>query len=49
VLYTIDKSILNQQISDQVKKLKEADTPEMAAAFDSITQQLLERGMEWAD
>jgi ABC-type uncharacterized transport system auxiliary subunit len=47
VLFTIDKSILNQQIADQIKKLKDEDNPELAEAFDAVTAQLLARGLEW--
>jgi len=47
VLYTIDKTVLNQQISDQVKKLKEGDNPALNAAFDAVTAQLLQKGLEW--
>jgi hypothetical protein len=47
VLYTIEKSVLDQQIRDQIKKLKEGENPDLAAAFDAVTAQLLERGLEW--
>jgi hypothetical protein len=47
VLYTIDKSILDQQIRDQVIKIKNGESPELNAAFDAVTKQLLERGLEW--
>jgi len=47
VLYTIDKSVLDQQIRDQVIKIKNNESPELSAAFDAVTKQLLERGLEW--
>ena len=46
VLYTIDKKVLDNQIRNQIAKLKE-DTPELTAAFDAVTAQLLEKGLEW--
>ena len=49
VLYTIDKKILDQQISNEVKRIKDDDNPEMAAAFDAIAIQLLEVGLNWED
>jgi hypothetical protein len=47
VLYTIDKTILDQQIRDQIKKIRDNESPELQAAFDAITKQLLEKGLEW--
>jgi hypothetical protein len=47
VLYTIEKSFLDQQIRDQIKKIKDGENPGLNAAFDAITKQLLERGLEW--
>jgi len=47
VLYTIEKSVLNQQIRDQIDKLKNAENPELDAAFDAVTAQLLELGLQW--
>jgi len=47
VLYTIDKSVLDQQIRDQVIKIKNGENPELNAAFDAVTRQLLEKGLEW--
>ena len=47
VLYTIEKPFLNEQIRDQIKKMKDESNPELAAAFDAITAQLLEKGLEW--
>jgi len=47
VLYTIDKTILDQQIRDQIKKIRDNESKELQAAFDAITKQLLERGLEW--
>jgi len=48
VLYTIEKSILNDQIKNQISQLKDGN-PELGAAFDSITAQLLAKGLEWTD
>jgi hypothetical protein len=47
VLYTIDRSVLDQQIRDQIIKIKNGESPELNAAFDAITKQLLEKGLEW--
>jgi len=47
VLYTIDRSVLDQQVRDQVIKIKNGESPELNAAFDAVTAQLLERGLEW--
>jgi hypothetical protein len=47
VLYTIDKSVLDQQIRDQIKKIRDGESLELNAAFDAVTKQLLERGLEW--
>jgi len=47
VLYTIDKTVLDQQIRDQIIKIKNNESPELSAAFDAVTKQLLERGLEW--
>jgi len=47
VLYTIDRTILDQQIRDQVKKIAAGEGPELIAAFDAVTKQLLERGLQW--
>jgi hypothetical protein len=47
VLYTIDKSVLDQQIRDQIIKIKNGESPELNAAFDAVTKQLLERGLDW--
>jgi len=47
VLYTIDRSVLDQQIRDQIKKIKDGENPELNAAFDAVTKQLLEKGLEW--
>jgi hypothetical protein len=47
VLYTIDKSVLDQQIRDQIIKIKNNENPELSAAFDAVTKQLIERGLEW--
>jgi hypothetical protein len=47
VLYTIDKTVLNQQISDQIKKLREGQNPDLDVFFDIVTAELLARGLEW--
>ena len=47
VLYTIDKSVLDQQIRDEIIKIKNNDSPELSAAFDAVTKQLIEKGLEW--
>jgi len=47
VLYTIDRPILDQQIKDQIKKIRDNESPELNAAFDAVTAQLLEKGLEW--
>jgi hypothetical protein len=45
-LYTIDKKALDEQIRAEIEKLK-AGNSELAAAFDSASAQILERGLEW--
>jgi hypothetical protein len=47
VLYTIDRTVLDQQIRDQIIKIKNGESPELNAAFDAVTKQLLEKGLEW--
>jgi len=47
VLYTIDRSVLDQQIRDQIKKIRDGESKELNAAFDAVTAQLLERGLNW--
>jgi hypothetical protein len=47
VLYTIDRSVLDQQIRDQIKKIKDGENPELNQFFDAITAQLLAKGLEW--
>jgi len=47
VLYTIDKSVLDQQIRDQIIKIKNNESPELNAAFDAVTAQLIEKGLAW--
>ena len=46
VIYTIPQRILDDQIRSQIVKLKD-ENPELTAAFDAVTAQLLERGLEW--
>jgi hypothetical protein len=45
VLYTIPKTILNEQIAQQLKQLAEGN-PELDEAFNSITAQILEKGLD---
>jgi len=47
VLYTIDKSVLDQQIRDQIVKIRDNESKELNAAFDAVTKQLLEKGLAW--
>jgi len=47
VLYTIDRSVLDQQIRDQIKKIRDGENKELNAAFDAVTAQLLAKGLEW--
>jgi len=47
VLYTIDRTVLDQQIRDQIKKIRDNESKELNAAFDAVTAQLLERGLAW--
>lgn len=46
VIYTIDKANLNEQVRAEINRLKK-DNVELSAAFDAITAQLLEKGLEW--
>jgi hypothetical protein len=46
VLYTIERSFLDAQIRNKIAQLKD-DTPELTAAFDAISLQLVENGLEW--
>ena len=48
VLYAIKKDILAGQIKAQVERLKEG-SPEIEAALDQISQDLLSRGLEWGN
>jgi hypothetical protein len=47
VLYTIDKSVLDQQIRDQIKKIRDGENPERDALFDAVTAQQQKKGLEW--
>jgi hypothetical protein len=47
VLYTIDRSVLDQQIRDQIKKIRDNESKELNEAFDAVTKQLLEKGLQW--
>jgi hypothetical protein len=46
VIYTIDKASLNEQVRTEINRLKN-DNPALSAAFDAVTSQLLEKGLEW--
>jgi hypothetical protein len=46
VLYSIDQKILDTQIADAIAKNKDGN-PELDAAFDSVTSQILESGLQW--
>jgi hypothetical protein len=46
VLYSIDRKILDDQIVNAIAKIKDG-TPDLDAAFDSITAQILESGLQW--
>jgi hypothetical protein len=45
-LYTIDKNVLDNQIAAKIEEIKAGDS-ELAEAFDSVSAQILERGLEW--
>jgi hypothetical protein len=45
-LYTIDRQVLDSQITAKIEELK-AGNSDLAAAFDSVSTQILERGLEW--
>jgi hypothetical protein len=45
-LYTIDRQVLDSQIAAKIEELK-AGNSDLAAAFDSVSTQILERGLEW--
>jgi hypothetical protein len=47
VLYTIPKTILNEQIAQQLRQLASGN-PELDEAFNSITTQILENGLDSA-
>jgi hypothetical protein len=47
VLYTMDKKILDEQISQQLAQMKDGN-PDLTDAFDAITAQILEKGLEWS-
>jgi len=47
VLYTIDRSVLDQQVRDQIKKIKDGENKELNQFFDAVTAQLLASGLEW--
>jgi hypothetical protein len=45
-LYTIDREVLDAQITAKIEELKTGNS-DLAAAFDSVSAQILERGLEW--
>jgi hypothetical protein len=45
-LYTIDRKVLDSQISAKIEELKTGNS-DLEAAFDSVSTQILERGLEW--
>jgi len=47
VLYTIDRPVLDQQVRDQIKKIRDGESPELNLFFDAVTAQLLSNGLEW--
>ena len=46
VLYSIDRKILDKQIADAINKNKDG-SPELDAALDAVTAQILESGLQW--
>jgi Late competence development protein ComFB. len=44
---TIDKSFLDEQIRNQIKKIRDSESKELNDAYDAVTKQVLERGLEW--
>jgi hypothetical protein len=48
VLYTIPKKALDEQIVNEIDKIRDG-YPELASAFDAITADILQRGLEWED
>jgi len=47
VLYTIDRSVLDQQVRDQIKKIRDDESKELNQFFDAVTAQLLANGLQW--
>ncbi|MDR1095623.1 MAG: hypothetical protein LBL31_04485 [Spirochaetaceae bacterium] len=45
-LYTIDRKVLDSQIAAKIEELK-AGHADLTAAFDAVSTQILERGLEW--
>jgi predicted small secreted protein len=45
-LYSIDRKILDSQIATKLEELKEGN-PELGAAFNAVSAEILERGLEW--
>jgi hypothetical protein len=48
VLYIIDKKVLNEQIAQQLTQLGEGN-PDLADAFNAVTTQILEKGLDWTE
>jgi hypothetical protein len=46
VLYSIDRKLLDKQIADAISKNKDGN-PELDAAFDAVTAQILDSGLQW--
>jgi hypothetical protein len=49
VLYTIQKKVLDQQIKNQIIKIKDSENRELNQFFDAVAAQLIERGLEWEE
>jgi hypothetical protein len=45
-LYTIDQKVLDDQIATKIEELKDGNA-DLTDAFDSVSTQILERGLEW--
>jgi hypothetical protein len=45
-LYTIDQKLLDNQIAAKIEELK-AGNSDLSDAFDSVSTQILERGLDW--
>jgi hypothetical protein len=45
-LYTIDRKVLDDQIAAKIEELKDGNS-DLSDAFDAVSTQILERGLEW--